>query len=357
MKVLFEICHPAHVHYFRNLIKLMKEQGDEVLVMAQNRGIIKQLLEHYKIDFILFKNLPKNIYGKLAYIPITDLIFYKHARTFKPDILVGFAGAYISHVGWIMNRPRIVIDDTEHATISHLSYKSFASAILTPSCFHKDMGKKQLRFNSYIEFAYLHPNYFLPKPTIFNTLEFDPSKKNVIIRFVSWRASHDIGQSGLTFETKFNLVKALAEHANIMISSEEELPEELMKYKYRLKPEEMHDALAATDLFIGEGATMATECAILGTPAIYINSLECGTNTEQEEVYGLVYNFRTSEGVIDKAVSLIQEEHLKEKHLERRKKLLNDKIDITAFLLWYLKNYPESSVMMKKDPTYQNRFK
>jgi predicted glycosyltransferase len=314
-------------------------------------------LNHYGLDFTLFTNLPRNVYGKLLYIPVIDAVFYRQALTFKPDILVGFAGAYISHVGWLMNRPRIVIDDTEHAKISHLSYQSFASAILTPSCFHKDMGKKQIRFNSYIEFAYLHPNYFKANPEIYNTLSLDKSKKNVLIRFVSWRASHDIGQSGLTLETKIKLVKTLSEYANIMISSEEDLPDDLIKYRYSLKPEQMHDALAAADLFIGEGATMATECAILGTPAMYINSLECGTNTEQENVYGLVYNFRTSDGVIEKALSLIQDPSLKEKHAEKRKNLLRDKIDITAFLLWFMKNYPSSFKTMKENPDFQNKFR
>ena len=30
MKVLFDIGHPAHVHYFKNLIKLLKQNGDRV---------------------------------------------------------------------------------------------------------------------------------------------------------------------------------------------------------------------------------------------------------------------------------------------------------------------------------------
>ena len=36
----------------------------------------------------------------------------------------------------------------------------------------------------------------------------------------------------------------------------------------------MHNALKYASLFVGEGATMASECAILGTPAIYVNSLK-----------------------------------------------------------------------------------
>ena len=61
MKILFEICHPAHVHYFRNLINELNKKGHETLILAQNRGIIPELLKSYRLPHYLFNNLPKNI--------------------------------------------------------------------------------------------------------------------------------------------------------------------------------------------------------------------------------------------------------------------------------------------------------
>tara|TARA_B100000315_G_C14584869_1_gene592441 strand:+ start:2797 stop:2976 length:180 start_codon:yes stop_codon:yes gene_type:complete len=55
----------------------------------------------------------------------------------------------------------------------------------------------------------------------------------------------------------------------------------------------MHDVLYYATLYIGEGATMASECAMLVTHAIYVNSLTAGTLEKQEE-YGLIYGFRNS---------------------------------------------------------------
>ena len=46
------------------------------------------------------------------------------------------------------------------------------------------------------------------------------------------------------------------------------------------------------DLYIGEGATMASECAMLGTPAMYINTLGAGTLEEQEK-YGLIFCYKS----------------------------------------------------------------
>ena len=42
---------------------------------------------------------------------------------------------------------------------------------------------------------------------------------------------------------------------------------------------------------------------------------------------------------------------------KRRKKMLADKIDVTAFMVWLIENYPESVKIMKKNPDYQLRFR
>ena len=51
---------------------------------------------------------------------------------------------------------------------------------------------------------------------------------------------------------------------------------------------------------------MASECAVLGTPAIYVNSLTAGSLEEQEKRYGLIFGFRNSNGVIEKGIELLK---------------------------------------------------
>ena len=36
--------------------------------------------------------------------------------------------------------------------------------------------------------------------------------------------------------------------------------------------------------------------------------------------------------------------------------MLSEKIDVTAFMVWFVENYPESVEIMKKNPDYQLRF-
>jgi hypothetical protein len=37
--------------------------------------------------------------------------------------------------------------------------------------------------------------------------------------------------------------------------------------------------------------------------------------------------------------------------------MLTDKIDVTAFMVWFIENYPESARIVERNPAYQFRFK
>ena len=39
------------------------------------------------------------------------------------------------------------------------------------------------------------------------------------------------------------------------------------------------------------------------------------------------------------------------------KEFIQDKIDLTAFLVWFIENYPRSVQVMKESPDYQYKFK
>ena len=48
---------------------------------------------------------------------------------------------------------------------------------------------------------------------------------------------------------------------------------------------------------------------------------------------------------------------LKREWTRKRGKLLKDKIDVTAFMVWFIENYPQSFEIMKENPEYQEKFK
>ena len=100
-------------------------------------------------------------------------------------------------------------------------------------------------------------------------------------------------------DTLVNLIDEIKKHARVFISAENKIPKIFKKYQLSINPNEIHDVLSFAELFIGEGATMASECAIMGTPSIYMNSLSAGTLEDQEKK-GILYMFKSSNGLIKK---------------------------------------------------------
>jgi hypothetical protein len=345
MRILFNIGHPAHVHLFKNLIWNLEKRGHKCKITTVNKEVSLQLLESYGFGYDVVGNAKSSLFSKATEMIKIEYRLYEIAKLFDPDVLVGGVGnVYVAHVGKLIRKPSIVFDDTEHAKIEHFLLDPFASVICTPSCFKKDLGKKQIRYNGYHELAYLHQNYFSPNPAVLNEIGLNKDDKFVVLRFVSWNASHDIGQHGI--QSRIELVKELEKYGSVLITSEGPLGKELEKYKIKVSPEKLHDLLYYATLYIGEGATTASECAVLGTHAIYTNTLRLGYTDEEEDKYNLVYNFSDKNTMekhtFDKALELLDNKDLKNEGKKKREILLKDKIDVTAFMIKLIENYPES---------------
>ena len=151
-------------------------------------------------------------------------------------------------------------------------------------------------------------------------------------------------------------METLKKYAKVCITSEGTISKELEKYKLNIHPTDIHHILAHAALFIGEGATMASECAMLGTPAIYVNTLSAGTLQDQKK-NGLLYSYRNPKRVIEKAEEILKDRNAKQKQINCSKNYLKNKINVTEFMNWFITNYPHSKIKLKKDPGYQNIFR
>lgn len=340
MKIVVDINHPAHVHFFKYFIWEMEKRGHNVLVTASEKDVTIKLLDNYGFDYINMGSYGTSLVEKLMNVPIKDFKMYKITKSFRPDIFVGLGSIRAAHVAYSMNRPSITLEDTEHSRAQLLLYFPFTSAVLTPSCFKKDLGEKQIRYNGYHELAYLHPKYFKPDSSVLNELDLNDNDILIVVRSVSWTASHDRGQYGI--ENRVDFIRNLEKYGRVLITSEGTLEKDLEKYRIILPPEKFHDLLYYATLYIGEGATIATEAAVLGTPSIYISSLAgtMGNLDELERKYDLMYSFASSDDALKKAMELLQKMNAKEDWRIKRNRMLKDKIDVTEFLIWFIENYP-----------------
>ncbi len=360
MRIFIDIGHPAHVHYIRNIIYILSSRGHVFFVTARDKECTHALLEHYNIDYVSRKRGSNSIFGKLFYLISADFFLWRKARAFKPDVFLSFSSPYAAHTAALTGRPHIVHDDTEQNKLIHLMYRPFTKTVIIPHCYESQIGKKQIRIPAYFELFHLHPNYFKPDPGIYNELGLEHGDPYVIFRFVSRGASHDYGSKGMNLELKRQAVNKLSQICKVFISSETELPPELEQHKLNIPPWRVHHALSFAQLLFGESATMTSEAAVLGTPAIYINKHGRGYTREEEEKYQLVHNFNESlsqqKEAIDKAVEIIENKEHKKKLKEKHKKLLKDTIDPTKFSVWFIENYPDSFRIMKEDKKYCERF-
>jgi len=354
---MITLLHPAHVHKFKHLIASLEESGHQVKVVVIDKEITRYLLEAYGIDYQLVGKNRKGLLKKMWELLKIEFRMLKLALKFKPDIFVGGGEPSTAHVAFMVRKPYLAFDDTEHAGLIIKTYKPFTKEIITPECFQKDFDKKQVRYNGYHELAYLHPKRYSPDISRLEELGIDRHKKYVIIRFIAMNATHDMGEQCLSLEQKRRIVSELSKHVNVYVSSEHPLPDDLKPFQIQFPPEKIHDALAFATLYLGESATMASECAVLGTPAIYASSQERGYTREQQDRYGLVHIFESNfDKALDKALQLLNTTDLAERWQDRRKRMLQEKIDVTAFMQWYIEKYPDSGIIMRDTPSYQEKF-
>jgi uncharacterized protein len=362
MKVLFDIGHPADVHLFKYVIRNLERDMHEVSICVREReNIVKKLLDIYGFNYeILEKNTP-GLFNKAITMLKNDYKLFKISHDFNPDIYVSLASPYSAQVSKILGRQSITFTDSEPTGLMLALTMPFTDAVLTPSGFTRDLGKKQIRISSYKELAYLHPNWFTPKSDILKVLGISRNEPYVILRFGAFDASHDIGIKGFSLDDKRRLIKGLSKYARVFISSEVVLPKDLNKYCINIPQDRMHDALYYASLLVGDTQTSTTEAACIGIPAIRCNSFvgdnDMSNFIELEGVYGLIFNYNTSEKAIEKSIDLIQQTDLKEKWNSKKEKLYKHKIDLTAFMTWFIEDYPNSLMIMKDDPAYQERFK
>ena len=344
MRILVGVGHPKHVHIRKNIVHNLENDGHEVKILAWAKDLAIYLLNFYGFEYEIvgknYKGLAKKAYGML----MSDLNVLRVAKKFKPDILA-WGGPYLAHVSKLIGKPHIGFTDTEHAGLANWLSNPFSDVIVTPACYKGKINpKKHVTYNGYEELTYLHPNYFKPDPAVLDDLGLDKNDRYIILRFVSWQASHDIGEHGFELTDLRSYIRELENYGKVFITSEAGLEDDFEKYKIKVPPEKMHDLLYYATMYIGEGAAMATEAGILGTPSIYVSSLvgTMGNFEELEKRYGLVYAFQNSTFALEKALEVLDITNIKEKWRKKREKLLEEKIDVTKFMTEFIENYPQS---------------
>lgn len=344
MRILIDIGHPGHVHFFKHIIWKLEKRGHDILICARAKDLTIPLLEHYGFPYTRLSQMGKGLRGLAIEFLYRETRLLKIIRRFNPDLVTAIGGLFIAPACKLLNKPSIVFTDSEPVPLDKLLTYPFASLIYTPTSFLYNLGKHHRRYNGLHELAYLHPDYFRPDPAVLADLGVSENEPFIILRFVAWKATHDLGQQGFSLSFKEKLVRRLSTFARVFISSETPLPASLESFRIDLAPQKIHDALHYAALFMGDGATMATEAAILGTPAIRSSSmaLNMGNFVDLMKRYQLVYSYYEAQEALAMATQLLRANNTKQAWIKKRDRLLAETIDVTKLVVDILEYYPIS---------------
>lgn len=371
MKVVVYLGHPAHFHLYKNVIKNLKHDGHEVEVLIKKKENLEQLLQNSGIPYhnILREGRKDTKLGMgLGALKRMwrELVFCIRQ---KPDLLTG-TSVENSYVGPLLRIPVVYCgeDDADVIPLQAKICYPGASVVLTPNtCDDGKWNGKTTKYPSYHELAYLHPNHFAPSADIVRQQGINPDKPYAIMRFVKLKANHDDNIKGINKEVAMRLIEIMKPKMDIYITSERELEPELEPYRIKINPIYMHDVMAYASLYVGDSQTMAAEAAVLGVPFIRFNDFvgRIGYLRDLEDNYHLGYGIKASEeGSVEQMCERVKEivaltpAERKKIYGARVQQMLDDKVDYSKYLTWYIENYPQSEKETRAaDKEFWKKFK
>lgn len=358
MKILFYFGHPAQYLFLRQSIQILREKSISCDIVIKSKDILEKLLiENGEIYFnILPEGRKSGNLGMLYGLLKRDIRLLNFIRGKSYDLFIG-TDSSLAHIGFFKRIPVITVVEDDIDIIPKLAKLTypFTSVILTPrECRTGKFEFKTIRYDGYMKLAYLHPSRFEKKAAIFKQPYF-------IIRVSALDAHHDKGVSGLTTILVKKLIQFLQTRGEVYISAESAMDEYFYPFLLKINPSELHQVLANAEILISDSQSMSMEAAMLGVPSIRFSDFagKISVLEELEHKYNLTFGIPTHlpDKLFCKIEELLNMLDLQNEFKLRRLKMLNDKVDVTAFLNWFIQNYPMSVRIMQEKPEYQDIFR
>lgn len=272
----------------------MAAKGHKILFTSRLKECATDLLDSFGFSHqVLSVSNSGNPVGMVKELLFRDFKLLRYVRNHRPDIMCAIGGPFIAQVSMLTRIPSLVFYDTENAHLQNLIAYPFAHKVIVPRCYQGKTPRNTIRYPGYHELSYLHPNHFKPDRSIAVKNGLNPDVPNFLIRMVAWNANHDLMECGWNANLLEAVLEKLQKTGNVCISSEGDIPNRFKKFLYKGNLSEIHHFMAFCDLYVGESATMASECAVLGVPAIYVAKTGRGYISDQENRYGLVKHIQT----------------------------------------------------------------
>ena len=364
MKFLFYLGHPAQYHFIKHTAKELIQDGHQIKILIKTKDILEALLKEDGWDYENIQTVPrKNTKWSIIKASFErSWRVYRAAHSFGADMLIG-TDSSIAQAAWLMRKPAITTLEDDVEVIYNLARLTFpfTSTILVPlPCRVGKWEKKKVPYYGYMKLAYLHPNRFSPDISVVD--KYGITGHYIIIRLAGLTAHHDTGIKGLNVALVHRIIDIAQELGySAYISSESSLESSLAPYQLHIAHIDIHHILAYASMIISDSQSMSVEAAILGTPSIRFSDFvgRISVLEELEKEYGLTFGIKPTDTVLleTKLKELLTLPNARFEFKNRRNRLLAEKIDVTAFLIWFIENYPKSKITIQNNPDFQLRFR
>jgi predicted glycosyltransferase len=344
MRILVDITHPAHAHFFRYAIRNWRSAGHEVCITSRQKDMTGQLLAEFGYEHIEIGKARHGMAGLALDLAERAWGLGKVIRQFEPDVATAIAGTFIVYGCLPYRVPTVVFYDTEFARVANAITYPLATAVVTPRAYRDSIGRKHVRYAGFQETAYTHPDVFTPDPSVLALEGLEPGEPFSSVRMVSWRASHDMGRHGI--QNLRDVIDTLKPYGRVVLTSETGLPADLHGLVLKGPRRNMLHLQALARLYFGESATMAAECAMLGTPAIFVAPFTFGNIDELQGRYAMAYYFLDPERdlarALEQARALLEDPQTPALWQARRRKMLAELVNVTDFVTELVPGYARS---------------
>jgi predicted glycosyltransferase len=345
MRILFDIVHPAHVHFFKNMISALRARGHATHVLARDKEVTCRLLDGLGLPYDVAGRPSRwGRIGQLKELVERNVVLVRLIRRFGADVVVtrnpaGVQAARLAGAVGIFDT-----DDGAAAGVHFHAARPFAHFLTSPDCLPGRWGARHFRYPGFKQSAYLHPDHFTPDPTVRDELGIADGERVFIVRFVSMEASHDHGESGMSLETRRSVIERLLPHGRVFLSTEGPTPPEWEHLRFALPPTRLHDAMAFADLVVGDSQTMSAEAAFLGTPSLRVSTfagrLDCLEELEHE--YGMTWGFhpREVERLMARLDALLDRDEMLEASIrDGHRRLLEEKVNVADWFVEFIERH------------------
>lgn len=363
MKVLLDVSHPAHVHFFKPIGQEIIERGHSVLLAVRAKDNAPELAA---CSGLPLASPPTGRWS--GHRPGGGLVqrgmeLGARVRWLRSVIREGEIDLLMTRnpsgvlAGRAVGIPTIFDSDDGSSAKLHFSLgKPFATVVTTPEMLGADFGSRHRRYHGLKSSVFLSPHRFAVDQEVRARYGVDPRFPLFTARFSANDSSHDRNVRSMPEQFVAAVREALEPKGTLVLSVEGAETvlfgptfDGTSRISATADPSDFLHLLGSSDLFVGDTGSVAMEAIALGIPALRISDVRRPILRALEKEHGVVENFTWAQQdeFLARLDEWLHDKGLHQDHAKRSARLLASFEDLVP---WFV-DLAESLLHSREAPT------